>query len=516
MNRMKKFLSVLLVGALFSMALTGCSSGTSEQTTKDSGSAATQMDPDKTEQDGNDKGSGEIVTLKVAMVSTSDQSGADEVEAAANEILKEYGVAIDITFINFGSWQQQTNLLLTGGSDSVDVLPLLTTPLTTYVNNGQVLELNELLEQYGQDIKEQFTQEQLNGGKVAGKLYGITTSRDLAASYGIYMRKDILEETGIDPATISKVEDLEEVFVKVKELHPEMYGLFGSQTGSVEAWGWDRINDGNQLGVVMDSGQADEIVNLYEQPEYETFVRLMRDWHQKGYIMADALSNTETSENLMKSGKLFAAFNNLKPGFAEQQERATGYEIEVIEFIPAYATTQNIQGLTWGIAAASTHPEEAMILLNQMYSNPELSNILVNGIEGESYVYIDDTKELIDFPEGVDAANTPYTNLGWAWPNQFITPVWSPNPTDYWDTMREFNETATPSKALGFAPDTSTITNEVTACTNVVTKYNYALMTGSVDVDETLPKFQEELRNAGIDKIIEEKTSQYEQWKLEQ
>lgn len=62
-----------------------------------------------------------IVTLKVAAMAFNDQSLVEEVEAAANELLRDKGIAMDITFINIGSWQQQTNLLLTGGNDSVDI-----------------------------------------------------------------------------------------------------------------------------------------------------------------------------------------------------------------------------------------------------------------------------------------------------------------------------------------------------------------------------------------------------------
>ncbi len=148
----------------------------------------------------------------------------------------------------------------------------------------------------------------------------------------------------------------------------------------------------------------------------------------------------------------------------------------------------------------------------EMYTNPELANILINGIEGKSYVYVDDTDKKINYPEGLDASNVPYTAQSWIWPGAFETPVWEPYPEDYWERIDEFNNTALRSKALGFVPDTSEITNEITACTNVVAKYNASLMTGAVDIDENLPKFQEELRAAGIDKVIETKQSQYEEW----
>ncbi len=498
-----KVLAMVLAGTMVTGLLAGC------------GSPAPSADSaGGTAGNGGDEG---VVTLKVAAMAFNDQSLEAEVEAAANELLKDKGVAIDIIFINIGSWQQQTNLLLTGG-DSVDIIPWYGTPLTTYVNNGQALALDELIAQYGQGILEEIPEDMLNVGRIDGKLYGISTDREVANSYGIWMRKDILEETGIDPSTIKTLEDCEAIFAKVKELHPEMTCLSGGAGGTLQTntWGWDQLSDNNNLGVMLDNGQAGEVVNLYSSDEYENYIRLMRSWYEKGYISQDALSNVEDPSVAMRAGTLFSALSHLKPLFDMQQERATGCKIEVIELVPASLQTQTVQGMTWGISASSSHPKEAMILLNEMYTNDELSNILINGIEGKSYVYTDKEKNMINYPEGIDASNTPYTAQSWIWPNAFDTPVWEPYPEDYWEQIEEFNNTAIRSKAFGFAPDTSEVTNEVTACTNVVAKYHPALMDGAVDVDKTLDEFLSELETAGIDKIIDLKEKQFEEWKAQQ
>ena len=87
---------------------------------------------------------------------------------------------------------------------------------------------------------------------------------------------------------------------------------------------------------------------------------------------------------------------------------------------------------------------------------------------------------------------------------------------DYWDVTREFNETAIKSNAFGFTWDASMVRNQVTACTNVMQKYHQALMCGAVDPEETLPKFNQELKDAGIDDIIADKQAQYDAWRAAQ
>lgn len=457
------------------------------------------------------KAADDVVTLKVAAMAFNDQSLVDEVEAAANEILKDKGVAMDITLINVGSWGEQTNLLLVGGD--VDVMPWWGT-MATYVNNGQALGMNELLEEYGQGILEEIPEAMLEVGRIDGEIYGIYTDREVANDYGIWMRKDILEETGIDPSTIHTLEDCTQIFEKVKELYPDMDCISGGSGGTLQTntWGWDQISDSNNLGVMLDNGQAGEIVNLYESEEYENYVRLMREWYEAGYFSKDVLSKSDDPSVEMRAGKLFSALSHMKPLFAEQQARITGMEIEAIELRPASLQTQTIQGFMWGISSSTEYPEECMILLNEMYTNPELSNLLINGIEGKSYVYSDKEKNLITYPEGVDAATTPYTAQSWIWPGAFETPVWEPYPEDYWKQIEDFNNNALKSKALGFVPDTSDLVNEVTACTNVVAKYNPALMAGAIDVDQGLEDFRAELKDAGIDRIVEEKQRQYVEW----
>lgn len=54
--------------------------------------------------------------------------------------------------------------------------------------------------------------------------------------------------------------------------------------------------------------------------------------------------------------------------------------------------------------------------------------------------------------------------------------------------------------------------NQVTACNNVVSKYDTALRWGVLDPAESLPEFIEALKSAGIDDIVAEKQAQLDQW----
>lgn len=463
----------------------------------------------------------ELVTLDVIMMASAGKDGSGEVVDAINAYLEEkLNIRINLTFISYGNYTQQTNLMLSAG-EGIDVFPVYMTPLTTVANNGQILPLDDLLAEYGQGIVEQVGEEFINCGKVGDEVFGITTGRDLAASYGFEMRKDICDKYNIDYENITTLDRLHDALVTVHTNEPDLVCVVPSNGELVRNWGWDPLGDaGTPLGVLMDMGRSDTVVNLFETDYYREFVTTMHEWYEEGLIMADAVSNTESVGTMMGAGTAFGGFMNLKPYFNVQETTNYGTEIVVSEILPAFSCTSNVSMATWAIASSTKYPEAAMKLLNMMYTDPTLENLMIYGIEGKHYVVLGDAangQKIIGYPEGIDATNTTYRpSGGWLWCNQFIGHVWTGNPADYWDVTREFNQTAIKSNAFGFTWDASNVRNQVTACTNVMQKYHQALMCGAVDPDETLPKFIQELKDAGIDAIVADKQAQYDEWKKAQ
>lgn len=131
------------------------------------------------------------------------------------------------------------------------------------------------------------------------------------------------------------------------------------------------------------------------------------------------LTNTQNAYELMAAGKGFSYFYNTKPGIEAEWSRKVGKDITVVELVETYRTSASGMN-TWYIAHNSEKPERAMQVLNEIYSNPDLSNILINGIEGENFL-IDSERGVLTYPEGVDASNTTYSSVAWVWPNELIT-----------------------------------------------------------------------------------------------
>ncbi|HHV13751.1 MAG TPA: ABC transporter substrate-binding protein [Clostridiales bacterium] len=508
---MKKKLATVLMGIMIFTLLAGCAGG-NKATEKEVNTDGNAAEVKATEGAEKEVKAEEPTTLHLAIFNYANMDDMDAVLKKANEItLRELNIVLEIEVIPGSSWQQQMNMILSSGEE-LDIFPAFATPLATYVANGQVQALDELLAQYGADIPEAIGADYLDCGKVSGKLYGITTNRDLAAQNGFWMRKDLCDKYNIDVNSLKTLEDIEKALLTIHKGEPDLYPVVPqSNAVPVGISNWDDLSNG--LGVLMDYGKELQVVNLYETEEYKNYTETMHRWYQEGLIMKDVLNNTETSESLVRSGKAVGAFAGMKPGFEEQVQRDTGYEVVRINLAEPLSLTGNAAGLTWCISSNSKNSEAAMKFLNFAYTSFELNNLLIYGIENVHYKYVDKDNNIIDYADGLDANTTPYSpSLGWAWFNQFKAAIWNGNSPDYWNELAEFNAKAIKSGAMGYTFDSSNVKAEITTCTNITDKYVRALQAGVVDPKEALPQMNEELKKAGLDKIIAEKQVQIDEW----
>ena len=519
---MKKRTLALILSALTAATVfascsdsSGGSSAASDSSASGSETAGTETGETSGDSDLREE---ELVTLDVVCMSSGkNEPDITDVENAMNEILEEkLNCNVDLTFIAYANYADQISLLLSSGEDA-DLLPVYLIPLSTCANAGQIMPLDDLIDQYGQGIKDQLG-DYVDCGRIDGVLYGVTTARDLANSQGFAYKVDVAEEVGFDADSIETLDDLETELLKVKEANPDMWPVAVSAGENIRNWGWDPLGDDTvNLGVLVDPTDP-TVGNLYESDLYKDLANEMYSWMQQGLIQADAVNTTESASTLMTAGTAFGYFTNLKPGYAEENSSSLGYEIAVVDIIPALACTNNVSRATWTISSGCDNPEAAMKVLNELYTNAELSNLYMYGIEGVHYKVLEEGgasngQDIITWADGVDATTSNYRKSGtWIQPNQFIGHVWEGSSADVWDQQREFNDTAQKSVAFGFTYDSLAVTNEVTACTNVVSKYHKALLCGALDPATTLDQFNEELYAAGLQNIIDEKQSQLDAW----
>ena len=68
---------------------------------------------------------------------------------------------------------------------------------------------------------------------------------------------------------------------------------------------------------------------------------------------------------------------------------------------------------------------------------------------------------------------------------------------------------------MGFSFDSTAVSSEVAAITNVINQYLPGLSCGSLNPDTEMDAFLEALDDAGMQTVIEEKQKQLDAWKAE-
>lgn len=499
--------AAVLLACMMTASLAACGgSGSGDSSAASTGGSASASSESTSGETGS---SDEIVKLVVWGVGSADTEDCNEVAEAISEITREK-IGVEIELVR-GQDADQINLALTSG-EAIDLLNYnnVNGQLASIVRNSYATGLDDLVEQYGQGALGVINPVDLDACRFGGVLYALPDMKDTSHSAGFSMRKDIVDELGIEVPDMGTYEDMHEILTKVHEAYPDMYPLVPTWAngGMQESFAVDPMGD--NLGVLINAfDDSTEVVNYYATDEYREFCEMMYQWNQEGLIMPDA---TTTTENNLLSGNGFAMFENWKPGKELENYKSNGKEVVFMKVIEPYKFTDCSNGNSFIIPYSSAHPEKAMELWNLMYTDPEVSNLFINGIEGKHWVYTDDTKTFITTPEGVDPNASGYSSVDWAWPNQQLTPVWEGAEADLWEQLNKFNNDGVPSPAHGFSWDSSPVLNQVTACNNVVSAYHTALRWGAMDPAENLPKFIAELESAGINEIIAEKQKQLDEF----
>lgn len=456
------------------------------------------------------KGNLEPYTIKFVYTG-SPQQDEEEIEAAMNTYLVDkINAKIDLMPIDWGPWDDKINLMI-ASREKVDII--FTAQWNKHavnVSKGAFLELDDLLEQYGQGILQSLDPVFLEGAKIDGKNYAVPTNKEFAAQGGIIYRSDIAEELGIDMSTVKSISDLDAVYQIILEKKPEMTPLYmklGETFNTHYIGNFDALGDTSIPGIILKDGDSTKVMPNYEVERYVDTLHITRQFFKKGYINKDAATNQTMNMDAMRSRDVFSITAALKPGKNEELAMQTNLvgKLAQLELNTKTIATSETAGSMLGISSTSQDPVRAMLFINLLHTDKYLNNLLNYGIEGKHYIKIND--KVITSTDQTKDYN-PSSN--WMFGNQFLNYVWDTENPDKWENFREFNQNAKLSPGLGFIFDGNAVRAEIAAVVNVDRQYQTALETGSVDVDKVLPEYIERLKAAGIEKIIAEKQKQFD------
>lgn len=520
-----RFLVVLMTCALGATSLAACgeggdgaeTSGTSGSPSGDTSAEASESSEDLYN-----------VVMTWPNLTGGVPEGLADVEAAINAITEpEIGVTVTLEPIDFANLASEQSLMISSG-EKLDLIVSVGTGVSSLVNSGSIIPLDDLYAQYGADIEAACGVAVEGGGYYDNTLYGIPNAYIQGESYGFVGRKDIFDKYGItiDPDKMYTYEELEEMFATIKEGEGDSFYMIANLTNTTDLF--SIMYPVDTLGATTSSGillfdQNDEdwsdnttIVNEFATEEYAAYADMMYRWAQAGYIAPDAASNTDTTETLVMGGNYLGQMNWTTPGIEESFSAGTGYEMVAVRIVPPYMVGSRFQNILWSIPITSESPEKAFQFLNLLYADNELDSILQYGLEGVSYEVVEENEygdKVIQFPEGLDSSTVPYYLAAGVYGDRLSWPVMSPSSVDLNQTLREFNDTITLiSPAMGYCFVTDSVQTEYAAVQSVVSQYVPIISAGAIDPATELPEFLDALEAAGINDIIEENQRQFDEW----
>lgn len=490
----KKIVAALLSAAMTLGLLTGCG-----------GQGSTGGDASAPAQGAAGAAStGDMVTvsLYIPTLATYTEDAISEVQDAINAHLAEnYGIQTKLVYIEIGNFDQSINLAMT--TDELDVTCYFpeNTPLATYVNNGQLLDITDRFNNASDELKNTFTDAELRASSVDGRMYGLVRKYQYGGYEVAVMNKDIVEEMGIDPASVKDMDSLGEVLYQVHEAHPDIYALV-PQSASDMTWiqPWVKRVGLTSFAYTNDLNST-EIQSVFETETFKEFCGYTHQWYQDGLIMQDAISNTQEGTSMVTTGAAFATLHN---GDIDPLEDLYPNTVVSAMIIEPSTYPSDIGNLQYGISTNSAHPDESFTLLSALYTDEKLHTLLSYGIEGKHYVINGDGRA--DYPEGMTAETEPYGGFSATatYPNYLLNPVKATATVDdYKAAVDEWDNSLKEAAVNGFYFDTSEYGDFVTAYKNLEEKYLNPLMTGSVGLDDVLPSIKSELEAIGYYEVIE-------------
>lgn len=453
-----------------------------------------------------------------------------KVEDAINaRVESEIGVHVTFYPVSAFETNNTTSLMVSSGEKLDLAISIFEGGVANYVNKGMLLELDDLVEEYGQDILE-VEGIAMKGGYFNGSLYGIPTEEKMARVKAFECRKDLLDKYGIeyDENKVYTADELTEIFKVVQEGEGEAFHCVAANGNEDPLYSYfdhtDQLGATYASGVLTEYGNSgDEIVNYFETEEFESFCGTVRTWFEEGYLSKDCNTVTDSSLVQMQTGNYLGMFSSAEPDMVINHSRSMKDYVGT-EVVPLYTSaptsmTQLYQVTQWMIPITCDNPEKTMEFLNLTYKDEELVNLLYRGIEGEHWNFQEGSKRIIEYPEGVDSSNTPYPVVLNVWGDKMKDYQLAPMDESYYDIMKAFNESVEDkyvSKALGYCFNSEPVKTQYAAVSDVITQYKAVLGLGVVDPSTELESFRSSLKAAGIDEVIAENQRQYDEWRTAQ
>lgn len=432
------------------------------------------------------------------------------VDAANQYSADKIGVTVDLIFKN----NDQFNLGMQTGEDyDIAFTCDWCNNFAENAYNEMFYDIGDLVKTATPDLYAAIDEVYWNvAATVNGKIYAVPTLKDMANMVFFRMDKERYEAIGMELPESMGFADLEAYLEAYKANYYDVYPLPLAKGGLT---GWTNFSQwiaGSYLCSPYSFAGTDKentIVPFWENEELMSRYRLLHKWYTLGYINPDAA----TTETIGKDVRASVRSGSAWYGY-EGWTSWAGYPVTKVLYDGPFMSTATTRGALNAINAACSEEEATAALkyLELLNVDRSFRDILRYGVEGVHFNYLDDGTVL-----RTEQGKTNWSMDGFVTGSVVNASVESVSETvradpNQWERVFADYESATLSTLGAFSFDKTPVEAEHAACNAVMSNYTAELCTGTADIEEILPKIQEELKIAGYEAVLAEAQRQLDEY----
>ena len=477
-------------------------------------------------------------TIQLMITGAGKQANSDKVWAAFNEQLQQYvpNTTVEFIDVSFDEYSEKFSQVLASG-EGVDLAWtgwLINKPQN--IADGNLMPLDDLLAEYGQGIVDTLGEEvvEIHRNAADGKLYYLPSWQGLCGD-----RRGWLVVTEIaELAGDTWIEDTEAALNKWRNNYSEgteafqavldqatkylaaakEAGKLGAGINTGRVFGWSMYNGtrsnpgvgGAEIGIPFEDNTF-TVIDGVASEHYKLYAKTMADWYKEGYIRSDIMSVDTSTLTMPKNGEITDTTYvfSCDPYLTEaDQDAATADAGMDMTYLPVEENASLILGgdTSYAIPYCADEPERAMMVLNAIYTQPDLYNTLIYGIEGEDYTKNADGTITTSYVGASPTADDSYGIQRWiigSCKNALINNGTDPN---YYADLEALEETARVNPFLNFTFDRTNVEGICASILNVYYEYGPQLDNGVAgdNWEELYNNYMAARKDAGIEELVTE------------
>jgi len=348
----------------------------------------------------------EPVTLRVIMRGEVPNDMDEIVAELERQMADTINVKLNLVWWPNSDISNLTRVSLASGEPNDLIWHPGRTDMTTFVNMGALLELDELAPIYVPKFLADRPAQMIEYSKYKGRLYALPLGVYNKSGHHYNVRDDLRKALGMEP--LENREDIIEFAYKVKEVYPEIPPIVPGSFGQEQFTTWatfphlagkrdedflmptDALSGDLMLYYKHNNGK---VYNFFDDPEpsVQESLKEARQLYQDGIIYEDVLSLSTYRDAMAENKAAVVSWGDIIPEPTYVNRLKTVVPEGEIASVFNYTTEPGQLVATFkawnyqSIAKVSKNPERALQFLEFTQQSQEIYDLLAYGIEGKHW-----------------------------------------------------------------------------------------------------------------------------------